>query len=87
MIKQVHFGAPWPLSFAAVLRTKIGDDRLRRKIALEGHRFTPQEALKAGIIDQVAGGNTAMVLERANDLATLVSACARSGVWGIIKVS
>src|ERR1700731_4894572 len=38
---QVHFASVWPLSFAAVLRAKWGDHRLHRKIALEGHRFTP----------------------------------------------
>jgi enoyl-CoA hydratase/carnithine racemase len=84
---KVHFGAVWPLSFASVLRAKVGDHRLHRKIALEGHRFTPQEALEAGLLDYLVTGNTADVYAKAEELANEVSASARGGVWGLIKVS
>lgn len=83
---QIHFGAPWPLSFAALLRAKVSDPRLHRKIALEGHRFTPREALEAGFVDHIVQGNTAAVLAKAEEIAESVSHLAREGVWGIIKV-
>lgn len=82
---QIHFGAPWPLSFAALLRAKVSDPTLHRKIALEGHRFTPREALEAGFVDHIVQGNTAAVLAKAGEIAESVSPLAREGVWGIIK--
>lgn len=69
---QVDFGAVWPHSFAGVLSAKISDAQVRRKIALEGHRFSPQEALNAGIIDHLASGNTAAVLAKAEELALAI---------------
>ncbi|KAF5342146.1 hypothetical protein D9611_001606 [Ephemerocybe angulata] len=84
-MNEVHFGAPWPLSFAALLRGKVGDHRLQRKIALEGHRFTPQEALKDGILDALVDGKTADILAAAEKLAAKFSPNAAAGVWGLIK--
>lgn len=83
---QVHFGAPWPHSFTAVLEGKFGDHRLHRKIALEGHRFTAPEALADGILDYIVKGNTADVLAKAEQVADQVSDNAARGVWGLIKV-
>jgi len=77
----------WPLSLAAVVRAKIGDGRLQRKIALEGHRFTPREALESGIVDHLVNGNTDAILSKAEYVADSVNSIAREGVWGIIKVS
>jgi enoyl-CoA hydratase/carnithine racemase len=51
---------------------------VRRKIALEGHRFTPKEALDAGIVDLLAPGNTAAVLAKAEELALTVGVKAQS---------
>ena len=81
----MHFGASWPLSFAAILRAKFGDARLQRKIALEGHRFTPAEALKDGLLDHIVAGSTADVLAKAEQVADQVGTNAREGVWGLIK--
>ena len=84
---QVHFGAPWPTSLAAVVRTKVQDAKTIRKIALEGHRFTPQEALDGGIIDVIAGAGTSeAVFQAARGLAAEKSLNAKTGVWGLIKV-
>jgi len=83
---QVHFGAPWPWSFTAILNAKIGDHKLHRKIALEGHRFTPQEAQADGIIDFVVKGSTKEVLAKAEEVAAKVGPNAAAGVWGLIKV-
>jgi len=85
-MNEIHFGAPWPLSFAALLRSKVADARLHRKIALEGHRFTPKEALEAGLVDYIVDGNTTAILAKAEEVAETVSPLAREGVWGIIKM-
>jgi enoyl-CoA hydratase/carnithine racemase len=90
---QVHFGAPWPLSFTAILNTKVGSPAVRRRVALEGHRFTPSEALKVGMVDRLAnltgtnvGNGTEKVLEEAIKLAKEVKGLASQNVWGAIKV-
>ncbi|KAJ4480076.1 ClpP/crotonase-like domain-containing protein [Lentinula aciculospora] len=85
-MNEVYFGAPWPTSFAALVRSKFGNDPLKRKMALEGHRFTPQEALETGIVDLVVNGNTAAVLARAEQLGDQWSGNAQGGVWGTIKM-
>ncbi|KAF9561946.1 ClpP/crotonase [Agrocybe pediades] len=84
-MNEVHFGAPWPLSFTAILMAKIGDHRLHRKIALEGHRYTAPEALADGLLDYIVKGNTADILAKAEEVADRVSGNAASGVWGLIK--
>ena len=84
---QIHFGAPWPLSFTAILRAKFGDHRLYRKVALEGHRYTPAEALQDGILDYIVKGRTADILAKAEEVADRFSGNATMGAWGLIKVS
>ncbi|GLB40509.1 putative enoyl-CoA hydratase/isomerase [Lyophyllum shimeji] len=85
-MNEVHFGAVWPLSFAAVLRAKVGDPRLQRTIALEGHRFSPKEAYERGLLDHLVNGNTTAVLVKAEEVADQFSANAQTGVWGLIKI-
>lgn len=75
------------MSLAAVVRTKVSDARTVRRIALEGHRFPPQEALDCGLIDVVAdGGSSEAVFSAARALAIEKSLNAKTGVWGLIKV-
>lgn len=74
------------MSFTAILTAKIGDHRLHRKIALEGHRYTATEALQDGILDYVVKGQTADILAKAEEVADKVSGNAANGVWGLIKV-
>ena len=69
------------------LRAKVGDANLHRKIALEGHRFTPKAALAAGLVDHIVPGNSAeAVLHKARELAESVDHLAKGGAWGLIKV-
>jgi Delta3-Delta2-enoyl-CoA isomerase len=68
------------------LRAKVADPRLHRKIALEGHRFPPQEALQAGLVDVLVSGGTQAVLEKAIELAQLKAPLAKTGVYGVVKV-
>ncbi|KAK2460907.1 hypothetical protein APHAL10511_007377 [Amanita phalloides] len=84
-MNEVHFGAAWPFSFAAILRAKVGDHRLQRKIALEGHRFTPEEALTDGLVDYIVNGGTSAILAKVEEIADAVCANSQAGVWGIIK--
>ncbi|KAJ7510362.1 ClpP/crotonase-like domain-containing protein [Mycena galericulata] len=84
-MNEIDFGAVWPHSFSGVLSAKISDAQVRRKIALEGHRFSPKEALDAGIVDHLASGGTAAVLAKAEELALAVGVKAQAGVWGLIK--
>jgi Delta3-Delta2-enoyl-CoA isomerase len=57
-----------------------------RKIALEGHRFSPSEALEAGFVDHLVNGDTSEVIAKAEQVAAQVSNTAKEGVWGLIKV-
>ncbi|KAB5596174.1 Enoyl-CoA hydratase/isomerase family protein [Ceratobasidium theobromae] len=84
---EVHFGAPLPPAFAALIRIKLGHAHpgLMRKTVLEGHRFTPTELLEAGVVDAIVEGGNEKVLERACAIATAMSGNARGGVWGLIK--
>ncbi|KAI5117960.1 hypothetical protein M0805_001621 [Coniferiporia weirii] len=85
-MNEIHFGAPWPLSLAAVARAKVSDARTLRLLALEGHRFTPQEALAGGLVDVLAdGGSSDAVLAAARALATEKAQNAKTGVFGLIK--
>ena len=66
---------------------KIGDANLHRRIALEGHRFTPKEALAAGLVDHIVPGDSAeAVLDKARELAESADSLAKGGAWGLIKV-
>lgn len=91
-MNEVHFGAPWPLSFTAILNAKVSEPTVRRRIALEGHRFTPSEALTTGLVDRIASCSgtgtelgTENVLTEAMKFAKEVSVLPKTGVWGTIK--
>jgi len=66
---------------------KITDANLLRMVALEGHRFTPKEALTVGLVDHIVPGDSAdAIFQKARELAESVDSLAKSGVWGLIKV-
>uniref|UniRef100_A0A0W0F766 ClpP/crotonase n=1 Tax=Moniliophthora roreri TaxID=221103 RepID=A0A0W0F766_MONRR len=85
-MNEVDFGSGWPTSFGGILLSRIGNGQLQRKIALEGHRFTPREGLEAGIVDHLVSGNTADVLAKAEEVADQWAGNAQGGVWGVIKM-
>jgi len=84
-MNEVHFGAAWPPSIAAIIRDKVTSSQLQRKIGLEGHRFTPIEAMEGGLVDHLASGNTEDVLKKAQEVGDSASATAVAGVWGLIR--
>jgi enoyl-CoA hydratase/carnithine racemase len=69
------------------LKAKIGDHRLHRKIALEGHRYSAPEALQDGILDHIVKGKTVDILAKAEEIADKFGVNAAMGVWGLIKVN
>ncbi|VDB85492.1 unnamed protein product [Peniophora sp. CBMAI 1063] len=83
-MNEIDFGANWPSSFAAIARHKLSAPTIRT-LALEGHRFTPSDALKAGILDAAVPGGTEAVLSAAVALAESKAGKARAGTWGLIK--
>ncbi|KAH8100902.1 ClpP/crotonase [Cristinia sonorae] len=83
-MNEIHFGAALPASFTALARNKCAGP-LGRKIFLEGHRFTPTEALEVGLVDYIAGNSTASVLAKAEEVAAGVEHLAQFGGFGIIK--
>ncbi|KAF9266562.1 ClpP/crotonase [Marasmius fiardii PR-910] len=84
-MNEVSFGSNWPTSFGRLLLSRFGSGQLQRKIAVEGHRFTPPEALQAGIIDHIVSGGTKEVLQKAEEVAAQWEGNARGGAWGLIK--
>lgn len=84
-MNEIHFGAAWPYPFGAIVQSKVTDAQTVRKIALEGHRFTPQEALKCGIVDYIVQGDTEAVLNKALEVGKAVGEQAQSGAWGVIR--
>lgn len=69
-----------------MLEGKIRNPQTLRKVILEGHRFTPKEALEQGIVDHIVEGNTEDVLKAAQTLAAKVESLAKTGAWGVNKV-
>ena len=83
----MHFGSGWPYAFGLIVQAKVTDAQTARKIALEGHRFSPEEAYKGGVIDFLVQGDTAAVLAKAEEVGMTVGAQAQGGAWGLIRVS
>jgi len=84
-MNEIFLGAPVPMSFGGLFRAKIPDPRVNRKVLLEGHRFTPAEALQAGIVDATVSGGTEAVLLEAQALAEKVGELPRTGTWGLLR--
>lgn len=84
-MNEIDFGATWPHAFGFIVRAKVTDAQTVRKIALEGHRFTPQEALESRLVDHIVPGDTEAVLQKAQQVGEAAAGHARSGAWGGIR--
>lgn len=84
-MNEIFLGSPVPLSFANLLRAKIPSPQTLRKTLLEGHRFTPAEAIEAGLVDGAVTGGTDAILEKSQALATRVGALSKTGTWGLLR--
>jgi hypothetical protein len=69
------------------LRTKLRDPVVLRKTVQEGHRWTPQELLAGRMVDEIVDGGSEAILRHALALADRRSSDAKTGVYGLIKVS
>lgn len=83
----MQFGASWIGVIAGIINAKIPTWQTRRKVGLEGHRFTAKEAMEAGFVDAVVSGATEDVIKKAQELGEVVGAQAAAGVYGLIRVS
>jgi Delta3-Delta2-enoyl-CoA isomerase len=65
-----------------LLRTKL-TPKIARKMLLEAHRWTGEEALKDGLVDAIVPPNK--MLEVALDLAKKWAPKAKAGVYGVLR--
>ncbi|KAK1238104.1 hypothetical protein MKX08_002683 [Trichoderma sp. CBMAI-0020] len=82
-LNEVLFGAHLQPAMASLFRAKLPSNALFRKVALEGHRFTGQEAVDEGIADALAPGGLEDALKFVADRQLLEKP--KKGVYGTIK--
>ncbi|GJE94266.1 ClpP/crotonase-like domain-containing protein [Phanerochaete sordida] len=84
-MNEVHIGGTLSFQFGTLVKAKVTDAQTARKVVLEGHRFTPPEALACGLVDHLVQGDTEAVLQKAREVASAVSVHAQAGAWGLIR--
>ncbi|PNP56052.1 hypothetical protein THARTR1_03577 [Trichoderma harzianum] len=82
-LNEVLFGAALQPPMASLFRAKLPSNAVFRKVALEGHRFTGQEAVADGLVDGLcpAGLNDALKFVAERQLLEKP----KKGVYGTIK--
>jgi enoyl-CoA hydratase/carnithine racemase len=68
----------------ALPRLKLAP-QVARKVLLEAHRFTGEEALRDGIVDAVAGPGMEEMVQKAVECAEMWKGKARMGVYGVLR--
>lgn len=88
-MNEIEFGAPIPPGMMTALRAGVPSNRVLKKIVLQGHRFSSQEALKDGIIDAIADGpgfeGPEGTFKMAFELAKALRSRVVMNAWGINK--
>ncbi|KAM0263783.1 hypothetical protein ACHAQJ_001101 [Trichoderma viride] len=82
-LNEVLFGAALQPPMASLFRAKLPSNAVFRKVALEGHRFTGQEAVDNGVADALAPGGLDDALKFIADKNLLEKP--KAGVYGTIK--
>lgn len=83
-MNEIEFGAHIPQGMLGAIKSVVKTSQTMRKLVLEGHRFTGEEALKDGLVDATADSAEA-TLRVAMDMADkLRSRCAKNG-WQVNK--
>lgn len=82
-LNEVLFGAHLQPAMASLFRAKLPSNAIFRKVALEGHRFTGQEAVDDGIADALAPGGLEDALKFVAEKQLLEKP--KKGVYGTIK--
>ena len=83
---QLLIGEPIPSDVSNVLKARISPVYWTKVIM--AHRWTAQEALATGIIDETVdndGPNAGNLLKRAKEMALEKAPLVHTGVWGAIK--
>ncbi|SPO26697.1 uncharacterized protein UTRI_03991_B [Ustilago trichophora] len=83
-MNEIEFGAPLPHGLQQALASKIADQRTMRKIVLEGHRFSANEAMDAGFVDGL-GESPKDTMGKALELAQKLKIKAKANAWGVNK--
>ncbi|GAA5883006.1 hypothetical protein JCM16303_006786 [Sporobolomyces ruberrimus] len=84
-MNELHFGAPLPAGMASVLALRLPTPVLS-KVMLTAHRYSPEEALKDGLVDEIVGeGSSEKCIERALDEGEKRKGFAESGVLVAMK--
>ncbi|RFU80413.1 enoyl- hydratase isomerase [Trichoderma arundinaceum] len=82
-LNEVLFGAALQPPMASLFRAKLPSNAAFRKVALEGYRFTGQEAVDIGIADAIAPGGLDDALKFVAEKNLLEKP--KAGVYGTIK--
>jgi enoyl-CoA hydratase/carnithine racemase len=81
-MNEVDIGLSLTRGMAGILNYKVPSFQVRRRMVLEGHRFTPQECLATGLVDAVHED----VLAHAVEMARRLGRFARIGkTFGALK--
>ncbi|KAJ1023887.1 hypothetical protein NDA13_004721 [Ustilago tritici] len=83
-MNEIDFGAPLPHGLQMTIASKISDQKTMRKVVLEGHRFSAEEAFQAGFVDGLAD-SPKETLEKALQLAEKLKGKAKMNAWGTNK--
>ncbi|KAL6901205.1 ClpP/crotonase-like domain-containing protein [Trichoderma evansii] len=81
-LNEILFGAHLQPAMASLFRAKLPSNAIYRKVALEGHRFTGQEAVDDGVADALATSlEDALKFVAERNLLEKP----KKGVYGVIK--
>ncbi|PVF93445.1 ClpP/crotonase [Serendipita vermifera] len=84
-MNELLFGGPVPHTCATIFNVKTSDINVVRKILLEAHRFTSEDAKNAKLVDLVVEGDSDAVFNAALKFSLGLVHLPRSGVYGLIK--
>ncbi|KAL6693296.1 ClpP/crotonase-like domain-containing protein [Trichoderma pleuroticola] len=82
-LNEVLFGAALQPPMASLFRAKLPSNAVFRKVALEGHRFTGQEAVADGLVDGLCPAGLDDALKFVAERQLLEKP--KKGVYGTIK--
>jgi len=83
-MNEIEFGAHIPSGMLGTIKSVVKSFQTMRKLVLEGHRFTSQEALEHGLVDAVADSPEA-VLQTAMAMAEKLRSRSASNGWQVNK--
>lgn len=77
----IHLGAHF-VGIAAIARHKL-NPKAARKMVLEGHRFSAQEAIDDGLVDELSSPET--LIDATSRLATRIARFGSHGNYGLMR--